>query len=61
MRDVVYIEERLVYTAVNEKRFVYLVDENGFRDPAYVEVDSVVDGMAIISSGLKGGEEVAAK
>ena len=61
MRDVVYIEERLVYTAVNEKRFVYLVDENGFRDPTYVEVDSVVDGMAIISSGLEGGEEVAAK
>ena len=61
MRDVVYVEERLVYTAVNEKRFVYLVDENGFRDPAYVEVDSVVDGMAIISSGLEGGEEVAAK
>ena len=61
MRDVVYVEERLVYTAVNEKRFVYLVDENGFRDPTYVEVDSVVDGMAIISSGLEGGEEVAAK
>ena len=61
MKDVVYIEERYVYTAVNEKRFVYVVDENGFRNPVYVEVDSVVDGMAVIKSGLKGGEEVAGK
>ena len=59
MKDVVYVEERYVYTAVNEKRFVYVVDENGFRNPVYVEVDSVVDGMAVIKSGLKGGEEVA--
>ena len=58
MKDVVYVEERYVYTAVNEKRFVY---ENGFRNPVYVEVDSVVDGMAVIKSGLKGGEEVAGK
>jgi len=61
MKDVVYVEERYVYTAVNEKRFVYVVDENGFRNPVYVEVDSVVDGMAVIKSGLKGGEEVAGK
>ena len=61
MTDVVYIEERYVYTAVNERRFVYVVDENGFKNPVYVEVDSVVDGMAVITSGLKGGEEVAGK
>ena len=61
MKDVVYVDEKLVYTAVNDKKFVYLVDENGFRDPVYVEVGSVVDGMAVITSGLKGGEEVAAK
>ena len=61
IKDVVYVEERYVYTAVNEKRFVYVVDENGFKNPVYVEVDSVVDGMAIIKSGLNGGEEVAAK
>ncbi|MBP5529532.1 MAG: efflux RND transporter periplasmic adaptor subunit [Lachnospiraceae bacterium] len=61
IKDVVYLEERLVYTASNEKRFVYLVDENGFKNPVYVEVGPVVDGNIIITSGLKGGEEVAAK
>ena len=61
IKDVVYLEERLVYTATNGRQFVYVVDESGFKNPVYVEVDMVVEGMAIIKSGLEGGEEVTAK
>ena len=59
--NVVFLEERLIYTATNGKQYVYVVDESGFKNPVYVEVDMVVEGMAIIKSGLEGGEEVTAK
>lgn len=61
MTDVVYIANRWVYTTADDRRFVYVVDENGFRNPVYVEVGAVVDDNAVITSGLKGGEEVAGK
>ena len=61
LKDVVYVEDRLVYTAPDERRYVFVVDEDGFKNPVYVEVDAVVEGMAIIKSGLEGGEEVAEK
>ena len=59
--NVVYLEERLLHTATNGKQFVYVLDEDGFKNPVYVEVDMVVEGMAIIKSGLEGGEEVTVK
>ena len=59
IKDVVYIDEKLVYTSKDGQDFVYVVDEDGFKIPIPVEVDVVVDGQAIIKSGLEGKEEVA--
>ncbi len=61
IKDVVYVEERLVYKTSDGRNFVYVLNEDGFKEPVYVKVSMVVEGMAIIENGLEGGEEVTAK
>lgn len=61
IKDVVYVDEKVVYKTTDERNYVFVVDENGFKIPVYVEVDAVVEGMAIIKKGLEGNEEVAAR
>ena len=45
----------------DERYYVNVLDENGFKVPTYVEVDAFVEDKAIIKSGLEGGEEVCAR
>ncbi|MCR4648590.1 MAG: efflux RND transporter periplasmic adaptor subunit [Lachnospiraceae bacterium] len=59
IKDVVYVNsETVFYSAGRDKSYVYIMDENGFRIPKYVEVGEIVGDMIIIKSGLEGGEEV---
>lgn len=60
LNDVVYVSQDAIHTK-DGATFVYVMDMNDFRKVAYVTVSSYVDGYAIISSGLSGGEEVTLK
>lgn len=59
--DVVYVEKAYVLKDADERYYVNVLDENGFKVPTYVEVDAFVEDKAIIKSGLEGGEEVCAR
>jgi len=58
--DVVYLDETNIFNN-GERYFVYVQGEDGFKEPVYVEIETVVNGKAIIKSGLEGGEEVIVK
>lgn len=60
LHDVVYVSQDAIHKKDNET-FVYVLDTDDFRKAVYVTVSSYVDGYAIISSGLSGGEEVTLK
>jgi hypothetical protein len=57
MKDVVYVDSAAINT-VDDKCFVYVLDENGYRDAVFVETGDVVDSYTIITAGLNGGEQV---
>ncbi|MBO4310776.1 MAG: hypothetical protein J5856_06890 [Lachnospiraceae bacterium] len=61
LTDVVYVSAEYVYVTEDDRSYVYLLTEDGYRYPAFVEVDNIVEGQAIIKSGLVGGEEVTGK
>lgn len=43
---------------VEDRTYVYLLDEKGFRDPVKVVCGQTVDGQTIIESGIKEGDRV---
>lgn len=61
IQNVVYVSSKAVF-AVNDKYYVYVMDENGFRDAVEVTigdtVGEVADEVTVITSGLNGGEQV---
>ncbi len=62
LKDVVYVDEKAIYS--DEKKgvkYVYTVNEDGYREVRFVEVETIANNMAIISKGLEGGEEVTLK
>jgi multidrug efflux pump subunit AcrA (membrane-fusion protein) len=60
MKDVVYVDSAAINTA-DDKSFVYVLDENGYRDAVFVETGETVDSYTIITAGLNGGEQVTLK
>ncbi len=61
IKDVVYIPTRAVCN-VDDKYYVYVMDENGFREGVEVTVGETVgepgSELTVITSGLSGGEQV---
>ena len=57
IENVVYVEEDAILT-VEDRQYAFLLDENGFREAVPVQVQDVVDGYAIITSGLEEGKQV---
>lgn len=49
-------EESVVH--VEDKSYVYLLDENGFREAVSVTCGQTVEGVTIITSGLEEGDRV---
>lgn len=60
LKDVIYVPEECVNT-VEGKTFVYLLDENGYRDVRDVVVGSTVGDFTIIESGISEGDRVVIK
>jgi multidrug efflux pump subunit AcrA (membrane-fusion protein) len=57
LKNVVYVDSNAVHVS-SGNYFVYVLDEDGYRDAVIVTVDDVVDGYTIIKDGLSGGEQV---
>lgn len=55
--DTLYVEKEAILT-VDEKQYVFVLDELGYREAVEVTVEDVIDGYAIISSGIEEGEQV---
>lgn len=60
LKNVVYIPKEAVFEQ-DEHLYVYVLDENGFRDIVEVKVKEIVDGFSIIEEGLSKGEKVVIK
>lgn len=56
-KNVVYVKKGAIRDA-DGKPYVYVLDENGYRDAVFVTVGDEVDGFLIITEGLSGGEKV---
>ena len=57
LKNVSYIETECVFY-ISSKSYVYIVDENGFREPRPVEVGNEVGDYIVIKSGIEPGEKV---
>lgn len=57
LKDVLYVPEDCVFF-VDEKAYVYTLDENGFREAVSVTVGQTIEGMTVIETGLNEGEKV---
>lgn len=58
LRDVVYVPKECVFDVDDRDYYVYLLDEDGFRDAVKVTVGTTVDGYTVIESGLQAGDRV---
>lgn len=58
VKNVVYVNKDAVFDGADEVKYVYVVDENGYRSAVAVTVGDTVDDYTIIESGLKAGEQV---
>lgn len=57
LTDVVYVPKECVFD-VDDEYYVYLLDDDGFRDAVRVTIGSTVDGYTVIESGLNEGDRV---
>lgn len=55
--DAVYVDADAVHQA-EDRFFVYVLDEEGYRDAVWVTTGDEVDGYYVITGGLSGGEKV---
>ena len=58
VKNVVYVNKKAVFVGSDEKSYVYVVDDQGYRSAVQVEVGATVDDKTIITTGLKAGEQV---
>lgn len=58
VKNVVYVNKKAVFVGSDEKSYVYVVDDQGYRSAVQVEVGDTVDDKTIITTGLKAGEQV---
>ena len=58
LSNCIYVPKLCVYSK-NDKKFVYIVKEDGFLEGRFVETGEEIDDWVVIKSGLDGTEEVA--
>lgn len=57
MENVMYLPKNCVFT-VDEKNYVFLLQEDGFRKGVEVQVGDIVDDNIVIKSGISVGDKV---
>lgn len=58
VKNVIYVNKKAVFDGSDEKKYAYVVDEDGNRSAVEVTVGDTVDDKTIVKSGLKAGEQV---
>ena len=58
LSNCIYVPKLCVYSK-NDKKFVYIVKEDGFLEGRFVETGEEIDDWVVIKNGLDGTEEVA--
>lgn len=58
VKNVVYVNKKSVFEGSDEKKYVYVVNEDGYRKAVEVQPGDTVDDYIIIKSGLSEGEQV---
>lgn len=58
LHNVVFVDKGALCTNKDGQQYVYILEEDGFRRVQFVKVSTITNGMAVISEGLEGGEEV---
>lgn len=58
VKNVIYVNKKAVLDGTDSKKYVYVLDEDGYRDAVEVTVGDTVDDYTIIKTGLKAGEQV---
>ena len=57
LKDVLYVPEAAVADVGGDK-YVYVMDEEGFRHGIRVQTGATIDGYTVIEDGLKEGDKV---
>lgn len=57
LENVLYLPEKSVFYA-NGSNYVYMLDENGYREAVEVKTGEVIDEYVVIESGLEEGDKV---
>ena len=52
-----YVEEEAIQT-VEDKTYVFVLDDKGYREAVEVKIMDTIDGYAVISQGIEAGEQV---
>lgn len=58
LADVIYVPKDCVFDVDDDEYYVYLLDDDGFRNAVSVTIGSTVDGYTVIESGLNEGDRV---
>ena len=58
VKNVVYVNKKAVFDGSDDKKYAYVVNDEGYRSAVEVSVGDTVDDYTIIKSGLKAGEQV---
>lgn len=58
VKNVVYVNKKAVFDGADSNKYVYVVDENGYRSAVEVTVGDTVDDYTVIKTGLEAGEQV---
>lgn len=58
VKNVVYVNKKAVFDGADGNKYVYVVDENGYRSAVEVTVGDTVDDYTVIKTGLEAGEQV---
>lgn len=58
VKNVVYVNKNAVIEGSDGNKYVYTVDENGYRSAVKVTTGDTVDDYTLIQSGLEAGERV---
>ena len=57
MNNVLYLPKEAIFD-VDDVHYVYVLDENGYREAIEIEVGQNVDGLVIVEKGLNEGDKV---
>ncbi len=57
IKNAIYVDENAI-TTIEDKTYLFTLDDDGYRHAVEVKVDNIIDGYAILEQGIEAGEWV---